>query len=146
MYPLESLSFFWSGLMLYFFFCIYFLKHLGTYSSWRLTLLGTFIFSEFFHLWVQAFYCMLLAIFFRTTGFQLNTINWIPRHISLETTKKFKVSVVFESNFGQNYVQYCERSKETGIINKFFIFYIGNTFSRKKAVVVKNMSGNLRQI
>ena len=102
MYPLESLSFFWSGLMLYFFFCIYFLKHLGTYSSWRLTLLGTFIFSEFFHLWVQAFYCMLLAIFFRTTGFQLNTINWIPRHISLETTKKFKVSVVFESNFGQN--------------------------------------------
>ena len=84
------------------FFCIYFLKHLGTYSSWRLTLLGTFIFSEFFHLWVQAFYCMLLAIFFRTTGFQLNTINWIPRHISLETTKKFKVSVVFELNFGQN--------------------------------------------
>ena len=43
--------FFWSDLMLYFF-CIWFLKHLGIYSRWRLTLLRTFIFSEFFHFWV----------------------------------------------------------------------------------------------
>ena len=34
------------------FFAFWFLKHLGTYSRWRLTLLRTFIFSEFFHFWV----------------------------------------------------------------------------------------------
>ena len=45
-------------LMLYF--CIWFLKHLGTYSRWRLTLFSTFIFfHKFFHFWVWAFYNML---------------------------------------------------------------------------------------
>ena len=41
------------------FFCIWFLKHLVTYSRWRLTLTSTFIFSQFFHFWVQTFYYML---------------------------------------------------------------------------------------
>ena len=54
-----SVTFFWSELMLYFF-CIWFLKHLGTYSRWRVTLLSTFIFSEFFQFWVRAFCYMLL--------------------------------------------------------------------------------------
>ena len=42
------------------FFCIRFLNYLGTCSRWRLTVLSTFIFPEFFHFWVWPFYYMLL--------------------------------------------------------------------------------------
>ena len=56
-----SVIFFWSELTLYLF-CIWFLKHLGTCSRWRLILLSTFIFSDFFHFWVRAFYYMIVNV------------------------------------------------------------------------------------
>ena len=46
-----------------------------------------------------------------------------------KTAKKNKVGVILGQNLGQILVQCSEKSKEMGIINKFFlILYMENTF------------------
>ena len=58
-------------------------------------------------------------------------LHWKP-------AKKIKLGVVFGAKFGPNYVQCCEKSKETGnIIRFFFIFYLGLPFKKQEAVAVK---------
>ena len=55
----------------------------------------------------------------------------------METSKQNQVGCDLGVKFGPNYVQCCEKSKETGRggIRVFFIFYLGIT--KQEAVVVK---------
>ena len=64
-------------------------------------------------------------------------INWIPKYTLLENSKKkIKLDVVF----GPNYVQCCEKSKETGNIIRFFSY-----FTRGLPLIARS-SGNLWQL
>ena len=54
----------------------------------------------------------------------------------METSKQNQIGCDLGVKFGPNYVQCCEKSKETGRgISFFFIFYLGIT--KQEAVVVK---------
>ena len=59
-------------------------------------------------------------------------INWIPKHTSLETSKKNQIGCGLGAKFGPNYVQCCAKSKETGnIIRVFSYFTWGLPFKAK---------------
>ena len=76
---------------------------------------------------------------FRTTRFQLNFLILIefPNILHWKAAKKINLGVVLGQNLGKNYVQCCEKSKETGNTIRFFSYFTWDYFSKQKAVVVK---------
>ena len=50
----------------------------------------------------------------------------------METSKKNQIGCGLGAKFGPNYVQCCEKSKETGNIIRFFSYFL-----KQEAVVVK---------
>ena len=54
----------------------------------------------------------------------------------METSKKTQIGCGLEAKFGPNYVQCCEKSKETGNI-RFFHILLGDYLLKQEAVVVK---------
>ena len=55
----------------------------------------------------------------------------------METSKKNQIGFGLGAKFGPNYVQCCEKSKETGIIIRFFHILLGEYILKQKVVVVK---------
>ena len=55
----------------------------------------------------------------------------------METSKKNQIRCGLGAKFGPNYVQYCEKSKETGNIIRFFHILLGDYLLKQEAVVVK---------
>ena len=55
----------------------------------------------------------------------------------METSKKNQIGCGLGAKFGPNYVQCCEKSKETGNIIRFFHILLGDYLLKQKAVVVK---------
>ena len=55
----------------------------------------------------------------------------------METSKKNQIGSVLEAKFGSNYVQCCEKIKETGNIIKFFVNFTWDYLLKQEAVVVK---------
>ena len=54
----------------------------------------------------------------------------------METSKKNQIGCGLGAKFGPNYVQCCEKSKETGnIVRFFFIFYLGLLLKQEAKVV-----------
>ena len=51
----------------------------------------------------------------------------------METSKKNQIGCGLGAKFGPNYVQCCEKSKETGNIRFFFIFYLGLPFKARSS-------------
>ena len=45
--------------------------------------------------------------------------------------------MILGAKSGPNYVQYCEKSKETGNVIRFFHFFLGEYFLKQKLVVLK---------
>ena len=57
-------------------------------------------------------------------------LHWKP-------AKKNQVRCGLQGKFGPNYVQCCEKSKETGSIISFFYILLGDYILKQGAVVVK---------
>ena len=55
----------------------------------------------------------------------------------METSKKSEIGCGLGAKFGTNYVQCCEKSKETGNIIRFFHILLGDYLLKQKAVVLK---------
>ena len=55
----------------------------------------------------------------------------------METSKKNQIGCGLGAKFGPNYVQCCEKSKETGNIIRFFHILAGDYLLKQEAVVVK---------
>ena len=51
--------------------------------------------------------------------------------------KKNPIGCGLGAKFGSNYVQYCEKSKETGNIIRFFLYFTWGILLKQKVVVVK---------
>ena len=64
----------------------------------------------------------------------------------METSKKNQIGCGLGAKFGLNYVQCCEKSKETGNIISFFSHFTLDYLLKQEAVVVKPLSGNLWQL
>ena len=66
--------------------------------------------------------------FFRTTGFQSNCLTLIqsPNILHWKPAKNPQIGCGLEAKFGPNYVQCCEKSKETGNIIRFFHVLLGD--------------------
>ena len=64
----------------------------------------------------------IIFFFFRTTGFQLKVLKLIesPNILYWKPAKKNQIECGLGPKFGPHYVQYCEKSKETGTIIRFF--------------------------
>ena len=45
--------------------------------------------------------------------------------------------MILGAKSGSNYVQYCEKSKETGNVIRFFHFFLGEYFLKQELVVLK---------
>ena len=76
---------------------------------------------------------------FRATGFQLKFLILIefPNILHWKPAKKSN-QVGLGAKFGPNYVQCCEKSKETGkITSVFFNILLGDYLLKQEAVVVK---------
>ena len=77
------------------------------------------------------------------TGFQIKFLILIefPSHyilIDWKPAKKNQIRCGLGAKFGPNYVQCCEKSKETGnIIRFFFHILLGDYLLKQEAVVVK---------
>ena len=62
----------------------------------------------------------------------------MPKHISLETSKKkLKMDVVFGQNLGQIRSNVVKKSKETGIINRFFSYFAQGIHFKARRVVIQ---------
>ena len=57
--------------------------------------------------------------------------------LTLETSKKNQVWHGLGAKFGPNYVQCCEKSKETGNIIRFFSYFNWDYLLKQEVVVVK---------
>ena len=57
--------------------------------------------------------------------------------LTLETRKKNPIGCGLGAKFGSNYVQYCEKSKETGNIIRFCSYFTWEYLLEQKVVVVK---------
>ena len=69
-----------------------------------------------------------------------NILHWKP-------TLKNQIGYGLGAKFGPNYVQCCEKSKETGNIIRFFSYFTWHYLLKQEAVVVKPpISGNLLQL
>ena len=55
----------------------------------------------------------------------------------METSKKNQVGCGLRAKFGPNYVQCCEKSKETGNIIRFSSYFTWDYLLQQEAVVVK---------
>ena len=55
----------------------------------------------------------------------------------MKTAKKNQIGCGLRAKFGPNYVQCCEKSKETGNIIRFFHILLGDYLLKLEAVVVK---------
>ena len=55
----------------------------------------------------------------------------------MKTSKKHQIGCGLGAKFGPNYVQCCEKSKETGNIIKFFSYFTWDCLLKQEAVVVK---------
>ena len=55
----------------------------------------------------------------------------------MKTSKKNQIGCGLGAKFGPNYVQCCEKSKETGNIIRFFHILLGDYLLKQEAVVVK---------
>ena len=58
-------------------------------------------------------------------------------HTSLETSKKNQIGYGLGAKFGPNYIQCCEKSKETGNIIRLFSYFTRDYLLKQEAVVVK---------
>ena len=56
----------------------------------------------------------------------------------MEPSKKNQIRCGLAAKFGPNYVQCCEKSKETGNIISFFYILLGEYLLKQKVVVVKS--------
>ena len=77
---------------------------------------------------------------FRTTGFQLTFLILIefPNIFHWKPAKKInQIGCGLGAKFGPNYVQCCEKSKETGNIIRFFSYFTWDYLLKQEAVVVK---------
>ena len=63
----------------------------------------------------------------------------MPQHISLETSKikNKKMGVVFGQNLGQIRSNVVKKSKETGIINRFFSYFAQGIHFKARRVVIQ---------
>ena len=86
----------------------------------------------------------------RTTGFQLkfliliespNIVHWKPAK-----KKKMYIGCGLVAKYGPNYVQCCEKSKETGNIIWFFSYFTWDNLLKEEAVVVKPYEWKFRAI
>ena len=59
-----------------------------------------------------------------------NIVHWKP-------AKKNQIGCGLGAKLGQNYVQCCEKSKETGNIIRFFSYFTWDYLLKQEAVVVK---------
>ena len=57
--------------------------------------------------------------------------------LTLETSKKNQVGCGLRAKFWPNYVQCCEKSKETGNIIRLFSYFTRDYLLKQEAVVVK---------
>ena len=78
----------------------------------------------------------------RTTGFQLKFLKLIesPNIVHWKSAKKKKKNQIgcgLRERFGPNYIQCCEKSKETGNIISFFSYFTWDNLLKQEAVVVK---------
>ena len=66
----------------------------------------------------------------RTTGFQLKFLILIEFHdiVHRKPAKKNQIGCGLGAKFRPNYVQCCEKSKETGNVIRFFHILLGITF------------------
>ena len=55
----------------------------------------------------------------------------------MKTSKKNQVGRGLGAKFGPNYIQCCEKSKETGNIIRFFSYFTWDNLLKQEAVVVK---------
>ena len=55
----------------------------------------------------------------------------------METCKKNQIGCGVGAKFGSNYVQCCEKSKETGNIISFFSYFTWDYLLKQEPVVVK---------
>ena len=55
----------------------------------------------------------------------------------METSIKNQIGCGLGAKFGSNYVQRCEKSKETGNIIRFFSYFTWDYLLKQKVVVVK---------
>ena len=55
----------------------------------------------------------------------------------METRKKNQIEYGLGAKFGPNYVQCCEKSKETGNIIRVFSYFAWDFLSKQEAMVVK---------
>ena len=55
----------------------------------------------------------------------------------METSKKIQIGSGLGAKFGSNYVQCCEKIKETGNIIKFFVNFTSDYLLKQEAVLVK---------
>ena len=64
----------------------------------------------------------------------------------METSKKNQIGCGLGAKFGPNYVQCCEKSKETGNIIRFFSYFTWNNLLKQEEVVVKSPEWKLMAI